>query len=120
MVGMLSLNILLKNTPVARILESIKEIYHGGAALSPSVATKVMKMVEDSKRNNKVEQNFQLSVREKEILSLLVQGMSYKLVADACNISIDTVRDHIRHIYEKMHVHSKSEAIVKAIKDNIV
>ena len=61
-----------------------------------------------------------LSDREKEILSCLVKGMSYKLIADACFISIDTVRGHIRNIYEKLHVHSKGEAIATATKGKIV
>jgi DNA-binding CsgD family transcriptional regulator len=65
-------------------------------------------------------ENFDLSDREKEILSCLVKGMSYKLIADACFISIDTVRGHIRNIYEKLHVHSKGEAVAKAIISKIV
>lgn len=110
---------ILKNTSPARILDFIKETYEGGAPMSPSVATKVLKMVvqqSPSARPN----DFNLSEREKEILSCLVKGMSYKLIADACFISIDTVRGHIRNIYEKLHVHSKGEAIATAIKDRIV
>ena len=94
---------ILKNTSPARILDFIKETYEGGAPMSPSVATKVLKMVvqqSPSARPN----DFNLSEREKEILSCLVKGMSYKLIADACFISIDTVRGHIRNIYEKLHV----------------
>ena len=63
---------------------------------------------------------FNLSEREKQILACLVRGMSYKLVATECFISIDTVRGHIRNIYEKLHVHSKSEAVATAIQKNIV
>ncbi|MEO5571338.1 MAG: helix-turn-helix transcriptional regulator, partial [Bacteroidia bacterium] len=63
---------------------------------------------------------FNLSAREKEILKFLVEGMSYKMVADAGFISIETVRGHIKNIYEKLQVHSKSEAVAKAIKRNIV
>ena len=110
---------ILKNTPPAAILESIKEIYEGGAPMSPSIAIKVLKMLAnrpDVSRNNV----FQLSDREKEVLSCLVKGMSYQLIADTCFISLDTVRGHIRSIYEKLHVHSKGEAIAKAIKGNIV
>ena len=109
---------ILKNTSPSRILDFIKETYEGGAPMSPSVATKVLKMV----GQQPVEKNssFNLSDREKEILSCLVKGMSYKLIADACFISIDTVRGHIRNIYEKLHVHSKGEAIAAAIKDRIV
>ena len=87
--------------------------------MSPSVATKVLKMMTEQSPSAKKE-TFNLSEREKEILSCLVKGMSYKLIADACFISIDTVRGHIRSIYEKLHVHSKGEAIARAIKGNIV
>jgi DNA-binding NarL/FixJ family response regulator len=109
----------LKTTSPARILEFIKETYEGGAPMSPSVATKVLKMMAEQAPSAKVN-NFNLSEREKEILSCLVKGMSYKLIADACFISIDTVRGHIRNIYEKLHVHSKGEAIAIAIKGRIV
>jgi len=109
---------ILKNTSPSRILDFIKETYDGGAPMSPSVATKVLKMV-GQQPLEKVN-TFNLSEREKEILSCLVKGMSYKLIADACFISIDTVRGHIRNIYEKLHVHSKGEAIAAAIKDRIV
>jgi len=109
---------ILKNTSPSRILDFIKETYEGGAPMSPSVATKVLKMV-GQPAQEKVN-TFNLTEREKEILSCLVKGMSYKLIADACFISIDTVRGHIRNIYEKLHVHSKGEAIVAAIKGKIV
>lgn len=110
---------ILKNTSPARILEAIKETHEGGAPMSPSIATKVLKIVQSSNGNLKPD-SFNLSEREKEILSCLVKGMSYKLIADACFISVDTVRGHIRNIYEKLHVHSKSEAVAKAIKGKIV
>ena len=110
---------ILKNTSPARILEFIKETYEGGAPMIPSVATKVLKMMAEQSSSAKTE-SFNLSDREKEILSCLVKGMSYKLIADACFISIDTVRGHIRNIYEKLHVHSKGEAIATAIKSKIV
>lgn len=110
---------ILKNTSPSRILDAIKETYEGGAPMSPSIATKVLKMMQvqnGSSKNN----SFNLTEREKEVLSCLVKGMSYKLIADACFISIDTVRGHIRNIYEKLHVHSKSEAVAKAIKGKII
>jgi DNA-binding NarL/FixJ family response regulator len=110
---------ILKNTSPARILEAIKETHEGGAPMSPSIATKVLKMVQTTNGNLKPD-SFNLSEREKEVLSCLVKGMSYKLIADACFISVDTVRGHIRNIYEKLHVHSKSEAVAKAIKGRIV
>ncbi|MEO6692611.1 MAG: response regulator transcription factor, partial [Saprospiraceae bacterium] len=101
---------ILKNTSPARFLDFIKETYEGGAPMSPSVATKVLKMVVHKPTTSK-ENNFNLSVRELEILSCLVNGMSYKLIADACFISIDTVRGHIRNIYNKLHVNSASGAV---------
>ena len=110
---------ILKNTSPSRILDYIKETYDGGAPMSPTVATKVLKMMANPPADPK-DDSFNLSEREKEILSCLVKGMSYKLIADACFISIDTVRGHIRNIYEKLHVHSKGEAVAKAIKGNIV
>lgn len=110
---------ILKNTSPSRILDYIKETYEGGAPMSPTVATQVLKIVAQQSPSASVN-NFNLSIREKEILSCLVKGMSYKLIAAACFISIDTVRGHIRNIYEKLHVHSKSEAVVKAIKGRIV
>jgi len=107
---------ILKNTPSERILDSLKEVYEGGAPISPSIATKVLKMMVPAEAG----QSFNLSDREKEILGCLVKGMSYKLIAKTCFISVDTVRAHIRSIYEKLHVHSKGEAVAKAIKGNIV
>lgn len=110
---------ILKTTSPSRILDFIKETYEGGAPMSPTVATKVLKMMAQHSPSAKPN-DFNLSDREKEILSCLVKGMSYKLIADACFISIDTVRGHIRSIYEKLHVHSKGEAIATAIKGRIV
>ena len=110
---------ILKNTSPSRILEAIRETFEGGAPMSPSIASKVLKIVQDS--SSSIQKNsFHLSEREKEILACLVKGMSYKLIADNCFISIDTVRGHIRSIYEKLHVNSKSEAVVKAIRGKIV
>ena len=109
---------ILKNTSPARILEAIRETYEGGAPMSPSIATKVLQIVQQQDAGSR--STFDLTEREKEILSCLVKGMSYKLIADHCFISIDTVRGHIRNIYEKLHVHSKSEAVAKAIRSRIV
>lgn len=110
---------ILKNTSPARILEYIKETNEGGAPMSPTVATKVLKMLAQPKEKE-ILPDFNLSDREQQILNCLVKGMSYKLIASACFISLDTVRGHIKNIYEKLHVHSKGEAVAKAIKGNIV
>jgi len=110
---------ILKNTPPDEILLSLHEIYAGGAPMTPPIATKVLKMFKHNLSNNK-DESFNLSPREKEILRCLVEGMSYKLVADTCFISIETVSGHIKNIYKKLQVHSKSEAVAKAIKGRII
>ena len=109
---------ILKNTSPARFLEFVKETNDGGAPLSPNVAAKLLKIVTEKHSTEILD--FRLSDREKEVLSCLVNGMSYKMIAHACFISIDTVRGHIRSMYEKLHVHSKSEAVALAIKNKIV
>src|SRR5512147_448355 len=81
---------ILKNTPPVQMLTSIKEIYEGGAPMTPSIASKVLKMFKNKPKENTSEE-FNLTEREKEILKCLVEGMSYKLIADTCFISIDTV-----------------------------
>jgi len=110
---------ILKNTPPAQILSAIKEIYEGGAPMTPGIASKVLKMFKNRPAEINSEQ-FNLTDREKEILKCLVDGMSYKMIADTCFISADTVNGHIKNIYKKLQVHSKSEAVVKAIKRKIV
>ena len=87
--------------------------------MSPSVAAQVLQMVHAT--SNRVKPNpFNLTERESEVLACLVRGMSYKLIADHCFITIDTVRGHIRNIYEKLHVHSKTAAVIKAINKNMI
>ena len=110
---------ILKNTPPEEILNSIKEIYEGGAPMSPAIAVKVLRMFKQNLSSGG-DDSFQLTSREKEILKCLVDGMSYKMIGDACFISTATVHGHIKNIYEKLHVHSKSEAVAKAIKRKIV
>jgi DNA-binding NarL/FixJ family response regulator len=110
---------ILKNTPPVQILSAIREIYEGGAPMTPSIASKVLKMFKNKSSEN-IPEEFDLTEREKEILKYLVEGMSYKLIADTCFISIDTVSGHVKNIYKKLQVHSKSEAVAKAIKKNIV
>jgi DNA-binding NarL/FixJ family response regulator len=110
---------ILKHTAPAEIIESIKEIYEGGSPMTPSIANRVLKMVKLRPEHGKKE-SFDLTDREKEILTCLVKGMSYKMIADTCFISIETVNVHIKNIYRKLHVHSKSEAVAKAIRGRIV
>ncbi|OOQ59543.1 response regulator [Mucilaginibacter pedocola] len=106
---------LLKKTPPAKLLEYIQDAQTGGAPMTSSIAAQVLKMF--SGHSNPVEQ-FNLSERESTVLGLLVNGHSYKMIAADLFISIDTVRSHIKKIYEKLHVNSKSEAVAKALKNN--
>ena len=110
---------LLKNTTPARLLQAIVEVYEGGAPMTPAIAQKVLDKFRRQSPVSSKELN-DLSVRENEILECLVEGMSYKMIAASCKISIDTVRFHIRNIYEKLHVHSKSEAVSKAMRGKAV
>ncbi len=109
---------ILKKTSPARLLEYITEAHTGGAPMTASVATQVLKMF--SQMNNEKGEDYNLSDREKQVLQLLVEGYSYKMIASDMFIAIDTVRSHIKKIYEKLHVNSKSEAVAKAFKDKIV
>jgi len=109
---------LLKNTTPARLLQAIIEVYEGGAPMTPAIAQKVLDKFRRQSPASSKELN-DLSTREKEVLECLVEGMSYKMISSSCKISIDTVRFHIRNIYEKLHVGSKSEAVIKAMKGRI-
>jgi DNA-binding NarL/FixJ family response regulator len=109
---------ILKKTPPAKLLEYIAEAQTGGAPMTASVATQVLKMF--SSMNADKGEDYNLSEREKQVLQLLVDGYSYKMIAGEMFIAIDTVRSHIKKIYEKLHVNSKSEAVAKAFKDKIV
>ncbi len=111
----------LKNTPPARILDAIVETYQGGAPMSPVIAKKVLQLVQRQNQNPepKPTENFDLTPRETQILLLMVRGMSYKMIAAECEITFETVRTHIKSIYEKLHVATMTEAVAKAIKSNI-
>jgi len=110
---------MLKKTSPLKMVEAIRETYFGGAPMTASVAVKVIQMFRVQSHGT-TKEFVDLSEREKEILALLVKGKSYKGIASECFISIDTVSTHVRHIYEKLHVHSKSEAVAKAIHQKLV
>lgn len=109
---------LLKKTPPAKLLEYIEDAASGGAPMTSSVATQVLKMFAELPHQTSKEYN--LSEREKQVLQLLVNGFSYKMIANEIFIAIDTVRSHIKKIYEKLQVNSKSEAVAKAFKDKLI
>lgn len=109
---------LLKNTPPARLLESLKEVVGGGAPMSPEVARRVVALFREVRPPERAA--YQLTPHEIRILALLVEGHNYKTAADELNVSINTIRFHMRSIYEKLQVHSKSEAVSKALRHRIV
>jgi DNA-binding NarL/FixJ family response regulator len=113
---------LLKNTPPSRLMEAIIEAHEGGAPMSPSIAKKTLNLFQKylSPLSDSKHQDYHLSSREKEVLQWMVCGYSYKMIADVCHISFDTVRTHIRNIYQKLHVACMSEAVAKAIKERLV
>lgn len=104
---------LLKKTPPDEIIESIQQLYNGGAPMSPSIARKVIHAFQEAPAEL---EDFQLTPREKEILYSLVDGLSYKKIAEKYFISISTIRTHISNIYQKLHVNTKSQAVAKVLK----
>lgn len=108
---------LLKDTPPAQLLEAIAELGAGGAPMSPSIARRV---VSTFHRVAPPAPAQRLSPREVEVLDLLAHGHSYKTAAGALGVSIDTVRFHVRHIYDKLHVHSKSAAVRTALQQGLI
>jgi DNA-binding NarL/FixJ family response regulator len=109
---------LLKKTAPPQILSSIIECTEGGSPMTPSIAKKVLSLFK--KHIPVQDEDFSLTQREKEILQLLVEGVDNQSIATKLFISIQTVRNHIRHIYDKLQVHSKSQAVVKAIRKGLV
>ncbi|WP_338873516.1 response regulator transcription factor [Spirosoma sp. SC4-14] len=114
---------LLKKTPADKIIDAIREVASGGAAMTPSIAMKVLDAFRAQGNQNKPGSSrgntYQLTDKEKDVLYRLVEGDSYKLIAYHCGISMGTVRTHIVNIYEKLHVNSKSEAVIKAMKTGL-
>lgn len=108
---------ILKKTAPERILDAIQEVYEGGASMSASIVKKVLSFFN---QNPSVNEEYTLSSRELTILRCLVNGDSYKMIANHCTISIGTVRSHITNIYKKLHINSKSEAVAKALKEKLV
>jgi len=109
---------LLKGSTPAQILEAIEEVHNGGSPMSPAIARKVINTF--SKIPSRAGNDSPLSKRENEILTLLVNGNSYKMIAAELKISIQTVKSHIKNLYEKLHVHSQSEAVAKALRERLV
>jgi DNA-binding NarL/FixJ family response regulator len=109
---------LLKKTPPARLLESIREAVSGGSPMSPEVARRVVQLFQ--RFHPPEAADYHLSPTEIRLLKLLAEGHHYKTAAVEMRISINTVSYHMRSIYQKLHVHSKSEAVAKALRDRLI
>lgn len=109
---------LLKNTPPAQIIEALNEVLNGGAPMSPDVARRVVTLFRKFAPSEIAD--YKLTEQEKQILKMLVDGHHYKTAAHALGISIHTVSFHLRNIYTKLHVHSKTEAVAKALREGLV
>jgi DNA-binding NarL/FixJ family response regulator len=111
---------LIKKTPPAKLLEAIRDADSGGSPMSSGIARKVVTVFQQTKPHKVDNTSSVLSEREKEVLNNLSWGKSYQETAESLFISVDTVRHHIRNIYSKLHVHSQSEAVAKAIRKGII
>lgn len=108
---------LLKNTNPIKFIQLLQETMEGGASMSPFIAQRVLGHFRESK---KIKDQFNLTARELEILSWLVKGYSYKMIANECSITIDTVKKHLQNIYHKLHVNCATEAVAKALVHKII
>jgi len=109
---------LLKKTPPARLLESLQEVAGGGAPMSPEVARRVVDLFREVRPPRQADHH--LTAHETRLLKLLVEGHNYKTAAVELSVSVHTISFHMRHIYDKLQVHSKSEAVAKALRHSII
>lgn len=109
---------ILKKSSPNKIVDAIQQVYEGGAALTPMIAKQVIAFLKPEAAKSGSPSN--LTPREKEILLLITQGMTNELIADKLFISVQTVRNHIKNIYDKLQVHSRAQVVVKAFKDKLI
>ena len=109
---------LLKNTAPARLLECLREVVAGGSPMSPEVARRVIRLFRSIRPPERA--SYRLTPQETELLRLLVEGHNYKTAAAELDVSINTVSFHLRNVYDKLQVHSKSEAVAKALRNRLV
>ena len=110
---------IMKQKSPLNLIDGIKEVMKGGSPITPSVAGKILKLFKSRSLSSKIS-TIKLTKRETEILKLLVDGYSYKMIAEKCIISYPTVNTHVSHIYEKLKVKSVSSAVAKAIREGLV
>ena len=109
---------LLKNTPPDRLLESLREVVAGGAPMSPEIARRVVGLFREIRPASRGACH--LTPQETELLRLLVEGHHYKTAAEAMGITVNTVSFHLKNVYAKLQVHSKSEAVAKALRERLI
>jgi len=109
-----------KNISPVKMLEAINDVNAGGAAMSPGIASKMFNLFQKFFPSESSKSDYRLTVREKEILSCMVEGLTLPKVAEKIFLSYETVRTYVKNIYAKLHVASATEAVVKAIKEKIV
>jgi len=109
---------LLKNTPPARLLDAVKEVLAGGAPMSPEVARRVIRLFRHYRPPEHAD--YHLTPQEAELLKLLIEGHHKKTAARDMNISVNTVSFHLKNIYQKLQVHSKTEAVAKALREHLI
>lgn len=107
---------LLKKTPWPKLAEALKEAVEGGSPMSPEVARRVISLFREIKPPKS---DYELTPHEVRLLRMLVEGHSYKTAATELNVSVNTIKFHLRHIYDKLHVHTKSEAVAKALRHGL-
>jgi len=108
---------LLKKTPWPKLVEALKEAVDGGSPMSPEVARRVITLFRQIKPPK--ESQYELTPHETRLLRMLVEGHSYKTAAAELNVSVNTIKFHLRHIYDKLQVHTKSEAVAKALRHGL-
>lgn len=111
---------ILKSTSPQGYLDAIDDVQSGGSPMTPGIARRVLELFKTKLQPERPANHYNLTPQEKRVLQLLVEGKSYKMIAGLLFVSFDTVKTHVSNIYSKLHVHSGTEAVSKAIKDRIV
>jgi len=109
---------LLKKDSWAHLVDAIREVFEGGAPMSPGIATRVLKVFHNTKPSGK--QEYHITDREQQVLELLAKGFSYRMIGIEYSISPETVKRHLKNIYQKLHVQCGPEAVAKAIREKII